>query len=102
MENPAAPPGGVGADPSGAPPAPASASEPAAEAAAVCGARRIEEARGARDRVGELLQWGQVIEDPEGPAVRRGHEVVVLDHEVVNRHDREVALQRLPARAVVE
>src|SRR5438034_8325994 len=52
--------------------------------------------------VGQLLQRRQVIENPERPAVRRGDEVVVLDYQVVNWHNGEVTLQRLPARAVVK
>ena len=43
----------------------------------------------------------KVIEDPERAAVRGGHEVGVLNHEIVYRYRRQVELQRLPVRTVV-
>ena len=49
-----------------------------------------------------LVQWRQVVEDPERAPVRRHDQVGALDDEVVDRRDGKVALQRLPAGAVVE
>ena len=40
----------------------------------------------------------QVVEDPDRPAVRADHQVVVLDHQVVDGHGRQVELERLPGR----
>ncbi len=34
--------------------------------------------------------------------MRRDHEIVVFDHQIVNRRLRQVQLQRLPMRAVIE
>ena len=50
----------------------------------------------------QLPQRRDVVEDPERPAVRADHEVVVLDDEVADRGRRHVQPQRLPALAVVE
>jgi len=55
-----------------------------------------------RDLCSVLPQRLQVVEDPERATVRSEHEVVVLDHEVVDRNDRKVAAEPLPAAAVVE
>src|SRR5206468_9281179 len=81
---------------------PTTTAEAATQTHAVRRARRIEEARRMGNGVGQLLQRRQVIENPERSAVRRGDEVVVLDYQVVNWHNGEVTLQRLPARAVVK
>src|SRR5207249_2684388 len=55
-----------------------------------------------RDLRSVLPQRLQVVEDPERATVRAEHEVVVLDHEVVDGNDRQVAAKSLPAAAVVE
>ena len=47
-------------------------------------------------------QRRQVVEDPERAPLRGDDEVAVLDRKVRDRRDRQVALERLPARAVVE
>ena len=39
-----------------------------------------------------LPQWLEVIEDPERAAMRAEHEVVVLDHEIVDRHHGQIPL----------
>ena len=43
----------------------------------------------------------EVVEDPEAPALRGDDEVVVLEGEVGDGHQREVVLQLLPIRTVV-
>src|SRR5262249_5070892 len=44
----------------------------------------------------------QVVEDPDRPAVGRGHQVVALDDQVMHRCQREVAAQRAPGGTPVE
>ena len=58
--------------------------------------------RGRRLRGGKLLQRRQVIQDPERAALRAHDQVVVPELQVADRHDRQVALERLPAGAVVD
>ncbi len=64
--------------------------------------RRVEHHRIAGGRRPYLAQGIDVVEDPEGPAVGGGDQVVALDHQVVHRHGRQVQLQGLPGAAVVE
>ena len=51
---------------------------------------------------GILAKHRQVIENPEGPAMRARDQVALLHGQVVHRHRRQVALERLPVRSVVE
>ena len=48
------------------------------------------------------MQRRQVVEDPERPALRRDDQILVVDLDVGDRHVRQVQLERLPVRAVVE
>ena len=43
-----------------------------------------------------------VVENPEGAAVGRDHEIVAGHHEIMERGLRQIELQALPVRAVVE
>ena len=54
------------------------------------------------DGVGQLMKRRDVVEDPERPSLRGGDEIVVLDRQVGDRYDRQIELQRLPLRAVVQ
>ena len=58
--------------------------------------------RGLPDTISELMQWCQIIENPERPPVRGRHQVVLFHYQVVDRHDRQVALQGLPGRTLVK
>ena len=53
---------------------------------------------------GELLQRGDVVQDPEAPPVGGNHQIVevLLDRDVVDRRMRQVALERLPQLAIIE
>ena len=64
--------------------------------------RREEVRRRARHLVRQLVERGQVVEDPEGTALRREHQVLLVDDQVGDGGHREVELERLPVRAVVE
>ena len=76
--------------------APAAPTEP-------IGSLRCEQVNGGvRDITVDLLQWCEVVEDPEGAALGRGDEIVVLDLEVGDGDGGQVKPQRLPALAVVE
>ncbi len=55
-----------------------------------------------RNGIVVLPQRADVIKDPEGAAVSRDDQIVVLDDQVVDRRHRQVQLQRLPLAAVVE
>ena len=50
----------------------------------------------------QLAQGREVVEDPERPAVRGDHQIIVFDHQVVDGSGRQVQLERLPATAVVK
>ena len=50
----------------------------------------------------DLPQHVDVVHHVERAAVRRDHQVVVLDGDAVHRRDRQVQLKRLPRAAVVE
>src|SRR5262249_25516894 len=54
------------------------------------------------ERLVPLLKRREVVEDPERSSLRRGDQVVVLDREVGDRDDREVALKSFPMGAAVE
>src|SRR5262249_59319491 len=54
------------------------------------------------NRVLVVMERRQVVENPERPALRRNNEVLVLDDEIGDRCRRQVELERLPVRAVVE
>src|SRR5690349_8592873 len=49
-----------------------------------------------------MTEWRDVGQNPEGAAVGRDNEIVVLDHQIVNRRARKIELQTLPVLAVVE
>ncbi len=67
------------------------------------GVARLEQERVARHGVGgELAQRRDVVENPERAPVCRCHQVAVLDGQIVDRHNRQVAAQPLPVGAVVE
>ena len=67
------------------------------------GVAGVEQVGVARQRgVGELAQRCDIVEDPERAAVSGRDQVAVLDREVVDRDERQVAPQRLPVPAVVE
>ena len=55
-------------------------------------------------RIGELLERGDVVHDPEAPAVGRDHQIVemLLHHDPGHRGMRKIALQRQPVLAGVE
>ena len=65
-------------------------------------------ARGAKRCVGlpsaggQRAQRREVVQDPDRAAVRAGDQVGPLDQQVVDRRDRQVELEALPVRAVVE
>ena len=48
-----------------------------------------------------FAQRRQVVEDPQRPAVRGDHQIVVLHHQIGDGHGREIQLQVLPRRPVV-
>ena len=59
-------------------------------------------ARGrAGGRLGQLAERGDVVQDPERPAVRGHHEIAVVHHQVAHGGDGQVEPQRLPTIAVV-
>ncbi len=62
------------------------------------GLRLVQIHVGLRDLIVDLAQRRQVVEHPEGAAVGRHNKVVILHHQVVNRRDRQIQLQRLPMR----
>lgn len=49
-----------------------------------------------------FTQGADVIQRPECAPMRGNDEVVILHHQVVDRHSRQVKLQRLPVLAVVK
>src|SRR5579875_257295 len=49
-----------------------------------------------------LAQRRDVIQYPERASMRSSDEIVVLDGQVVNGHDGQIALQRLPVRAIIK
>ena len=50
----------------------------------------------------ELAQRRDVVHDPECAPLGRDHEVVVADHQIRDRDDRQICLERPPTAAVVE
>ena len=54
------------------------------------------------DRFVYLMQRRQVVENPERPALRRKHEIVVRDLDIGDRRVRQIQLEGLPVRAVIE
>src|SRR5207244_4478851 len=54
------------------------------------------------DAVLHLVERRDVVKDPERAAVRSGHQVGALDHQVPDGSDGQVGLQPLPVGAVVE
>src|SRR5207237_4411234 len=64
---------------------------------------RREEMNALRSDVrSELAERLNVVEHPESASVCGNDESVVVYEQVVNRHDRQLLLQRLPVRAVIE
>ena len=49
----------------------------------------------------KLPQRSNVIQHPEGASMGRGNQVVAMDFKIVNRHCRQVQLQRLPVAAII-
>jgi hypothetical protein len=47
-------------------------------------------------------EGGDVVEDPEGPAVGSDDEIVTMNHEIADGADGQVILQRAPSGAIVE
>ena len=66
------------------------------------GLRLVEDRGRGRALRRELAQRRDVVQDPERAAVGGDHEIVAVHHQVVNRRDGQVELQRLPVRSVVE
>src|SRR6185369_1920809 len=66
------------------------------------GARNEQVSVGLLNPVVPLAQRTDVVEDPEGAAVGGDDEVVALHDQVADGDGREVELEGLPARAVVE
>src|SRR5260370_11197296 len=67
------------------------------------GGVRFEKMRVFRSNRGaSLAQWAKVVQNPERAAVRGNHQIVVVDDHVVDGHRRQIELQRLPVRAIVE
>ncbi len=54
------------------------------------------------NRIGELAQRRDIIQDPERAPVGGHDQIVVLNDQVVDRCNREIDLQRAPVRPVVE
>ncbi len=50
----------------------------------------------------ELAKRRDIVENPKGTAIRRGDEIVLLESEIVNGHERHVQAQGLPVIAVIE
>ena len=64
---------------------------------------RGEEIGGAvGDAGGKRSQRGEVVEDPDRAAVRAGDQIAILDHQIVKRRHRQIELEAIPVRAVVE
>ncbi len=63
---------------------------------AVSRTRREEMSAVLSDVVCELIQGGQIVQNPKRPAMRRDHQVLLFDDQIVNRHHRQVTLHRLP------
>src|SRR5207245_2394508 len=49
-----------------------------------------------------LPKRADIVEHPERTAMRGHHEIVVMNNHVVNRRARQMELERLPIRAIVE
>ena len=73
---------------------------------AIAAAHRVERLEHEQRVVGQLrrglAQHADVVEHVEAAAVRADHEVALFRDDAVDRRDRQVELQRLPRRAVVE
>src|SRR5438874_1303752 len=52
--------------------------------------------------VSELMQWCEIIENPERPSVRGHDQVLLFDDQIVDRHYWQVPLQRLPGSPIVK
>ena len=61
-----------------------------------------QEVLGLAQIVVNLVDLGQVVENPERTTMGGDHHVGVLDDQVIHRAHRQVGLQRLPLGAVVE
>jgi len=64
--------------------------------------RLVKQHVGRRALGGELAQGRQIIQDPEGAAMCGRDEIVILDYQIVNGRLRQVQLQWLPVRAIIE
>src|SRR5262249_28412393 len=63
---------------------------------------RLEQMRIARrHRSAHLLERGDVVHDVEAAAMRGDDQITILECEIVNGDDRQVAAERLPVSAVV-
>ena len=49
-----------------------------------------------------LAQWRDVIENPEGAAVRSDDQIVAVNRKIADGSRRQIELQRLPVVAVIE
>ncbi len=64
---------------------------------------RLEKhARGCGRAIADLTQVRDVVEDPEGAAMRADHDVVFVNHEIADGGRRHVGAQRMPVVAVVD
>src|SRR5439155_6338546 len=65
-------------------------------------ARLKEMNTGLADLIAHLAQGRNVIEDPERAAMSSDHQVVVLDHDIVDGYNGQIQAQALPMCSVVE
>ena len=67
------------------------------------GGRGMEQMRVLRcNRRSPFTKRRNIVENPESAPVRRDHQVVAMNHEVADRTDRQIILQRLPVIAIVK
>ena len=67
----------------------------------ITGLRLIEVCRRRRRCGRDLPQWSNVVENPECAAMGSDHEVVALDHQVVNRRARQAGVNAPPGLAAI-
>ena len=48
------------------------------------------------------MQRSEVVENPNGPSLRRNHQILAMNLDISNRHVWQVQLKRLPALPVIE
>ncbi len=72
------------------------------EVSPIHGGRFVEMDIGFRHVVRELSQRRDVIQNPEGPPMRRYDQIFVLYDQIMNGRLRQVQLQRLPVSSAIE